>query len=220
MLYEESLWFKDIIQKYAEPSSLVLNIGSSTKEFIEVIQPYIKANLFDELAKKNCIVKNIDIKHAEGVDFVGDVTNPTFIAELKKLNASLIICSNLLEHLADRTSFCQALVQIMNVDTKLIISVPYSFPYHEDPIDTMYRPNLDELQLAFPTLRLVEGRIVNCGTYFHYITRHKSSLNTLFDYIKLRLANAVASFINEEKHKRLAANFKQISATCAIYKIN
>jgi hypothetical protein len=52
MLYEESLWFKNTIQKHAQPGSLVLNIGSSTKEFIEVTQPYIKANLFDEFAKK------------------------------------------------------------------------------------------------------------------------------------------------------------------------
>lgn len=220
MLYEESLWFKNIIQKHAQPNTLVLNIGSSTKDFIEVTQPYIKANLFDELAKKNCDVKNIDIKQAEGVDLVGDVTDPAFIVQLKQLNASFIICSNLLEHLTDRTAFCQALVKIMNADTKLIISVPYNFPYHEDPIDTMYRPDLDELQLAFPTLRLVEGQIVNCGTYFNYATKHKSALNRLFAYIKLRLASAIASFTNKEKQERLAANFKQISATCAIYKIN
>jgi hypothetical protein len=219
MLYEESLWFKKTIQKHAKSDSLVLNLGSSTKEFIEVTQPYIKTNIFDEFAQKGCIVKNVDIKEANGVDFVGDVTDPAFIAQLKQLNASLIICSNLLEHLADRTAFCQALVKIMNNDTRLIISVPYNFPYHEDPIDTMYRPDLDELQLAFPTLRLVEGQIVNCGTYFKYATKHKSALNRLFAYIKLRLASAIASFINKEKQERLAANFKQISATCAIYKI-
>jgi len=52
MLYEESLWFKKIIQQYAQPNALVLNIGSSSKEFIELTQPYIKVNLFDEFAKK------------------------------------------------------------------------------------------------------------------------------------------------------------------------
>ena len=87
MLYEESLWFKKIIQQYAQPNALVLNIGSSTKEFIEVTQPYIKANLLDEFAKKNCTVKNIDIKQAEGVDFVGDVTDPSFIEKLKQTYA-------------------------------------------------------------------------------------------------------------------------------------
>lgn len=220
MLYEESLWFKNSIQKYAQPGTLVLNIGSSTKEFIEHTQPYIKTNIFDEFAQKGCIVKNVDIKEANGVDFVGDVTDPVFIEQLKQLNASFIICSNLLEHLEERTAFCEALVKIMNSGTQLIVSVPYRFPYHEDPIDTMYRPDLKELQQAFPNLRLVEGQIVNCGTYFNYATKHKSALNRLFAYIKLRLASAVASFTNKEKQKRLAANFETISATCVIYKIN
>lgn len=62
MLYEESIWFKNIIQHYVEENSLVLNIGSSTKEFIEIDQPYIKQNLFDELANKTCDIKNCDIK--------------------------------------------------------------------------------------------------------------------------------------------------------------
>lgn len=220
MLYEESLWFKNTIQKYAQPNSLVLNIGSSTKEFIEVTQPYIKANLFDEFAKKNCLVKNIDIKQAEGVDLVGDVTDPAFIEKLKQLNASFIICSNLLEHLTERTAFCEALVKILNADTKLIISVPYNFPYHEDPIDTMYRPDLKELQQAFPNLKLVEGKIVDCGTFFNYSTKNLTPFSKLFSFFKLSVATAIASFTNKEKHERLTANFKQISATCAIYKLS
>lgn len=165
MLYEESIWFKNIIQHYVEENSLVLNIGSSTKEFIEIDQPYIKQNLFDELANKTCDIKNCDIKKAEGVDLVGDVTDTDFIQTLKQLNPSIIICSNLLEHLENRKIFCDALVKIMNPKTLLIISVPYLFPYHEDPIDTMYRPDIEELQKAFPTLKLVEGKIVNCGTF-------------------------------------------------------
>jgi hypothetical protein len=219
MLYEESLWFKKIIQKHAQPNALVLNIGSSTKEFIEITQPYIKINLFNEFAKKNCTVKNIDIKQAEGVDFVGDVTDPSFIEKLKQQNASFIICSNLLEHLTDRKSFCEALVKIMNDDTKLIISVPFNFPYHEDPIDTMYRPDLNELQQAFPSLKLVEGQIVNCGTYFNYSTKNLSAFSKLFLFFKLSLAITFASITNKEKYERLAANFKHISATCAIYKL-
>jgi hypothetical protein len=34
------------------------------------------------------------------------------------------------------------------------------------------------------------------------------------------LASAIASITNKEKHERLAANFKNISATCAIYKLS
>ena len=218
MLYEESVWFKNIIQQYVEPNSLVLNIGSSTKQFIEVDQPYIKQNLFDELAKKNCTVKNIDIKQAEGVDLVGDVTDLAFIETLKQLNPSFIICSNLLEHLSDRKIFCEALVKIMNTKTMLIVSVPYSFPYHEDPIDTLYRPDINELQKAFPLLKLEEGKIVDCGTFFNYSSKHLSSISKLINFIKITLAIVPASLFNKEKYHNLVWNFKRISATCAIYK--
>lgn len=220
MLYEESLWFKKIIGKYVLPNSMVLNIGSSTKEFIEVDQPYIKQNLFDELSKKSCQIKNVDIKQAEGVDLVGDVTDAHFIETLKQLNPAIIICSNLLEHLENRKTFCDALIKIMNKETMLIVSVPYSFPYHEDPIDTMYRPDLDELQLAFPSLKLVEGEIVDCGTYFRYSTKHLSIISQLINFIKIILAIIPASLFNKEKYNRVRWNFKHIAATCAIYKLS
>lgn len=219
MLYEESLWFKKIIQKYAQPGALVLNIGSSTKEFIEITQPYIKANLFDEFAKKNCVVKNIDLKHAEGVDYVGDVTDPVFVSKLKNLNASFIICSNLLEHLTERTAFCDALVKIMNSNTKLIVSVPFSFPYHEDPIDTMYRPNLKDLQNAFPNLEQIEGEIVDCGSFLNFSSTNNSFFEKYFNFIKISAAAILAFFISRKKFEKLSWIFKRISTTCVVYQL-
>lgn len=220
MLYEESVWFKNIIQHYVQPNSVVLNIGSSTKEFIEKDQPYIKQNLFDELSKKSCRVKNVDIKQAEGVDLVGDVTDSTFVDTLKQLNPAIIICSNLLEHLENRKSFCDALIKIMNKETMLIVSVPYSFPYHEDPIDTMYRPDLNELQNAFPSLKLVEGNIVDCGFYFALISKGMVIGNQFLYFMKtlLRMFFALIT-LNKKKIEYLSWNFKRVSATCVVYKL-
>ena len=220
MLYEESLWFKKIIQKYGQEGKIVLNIGSSTKEFIENEQPYIKTNLLDQLTSKNCVVKNIDLKQADGVDLVGDVTNPAFIAELKQLNASMIICSNLLEHLSIRKEFCEALVKIMNKETLLIISVPYSFPYHEDPIDTMFRPNLSELKNEFNGLKMIEGEIVDCGGFYEFNNKKTPKLIKFTNFIKILLAAGISYLTNKEKFKRLEWNFKTISATCAIYQLD
>jgi hypothetical protein len=219
MLYEESLWFKKIIQKYAQNGALVLNIGSSTKEFIEVTQPYIKTNLFDVFEKKNCIVKNVDIKQAAGIDYVGDVTNPIFVSELKSLNASFIVCSNLLEHLSERKAFCEALVNLMNKETKLIISVPYSFPYHEDPIDTLYRPSLLELQSAFPTLIQIEGKIVDCGSFLNFSNKNNSFFYKYFNFFKNSIAATAAFFIFKSKFEKLSWVFKRISATCVVYQL-
>ena len=220
MLYEESLWFKKMIEQHVQSNSLVLNIGSSTKEFIEVDQPYIKHHLFDELAKKNCTVKNIDIKQAEGVDLVGDVTDKNFTDTLRQLNPSIIICSNLLEHLEDRKTFCDSLINIMSKDTMLIVSVPYSFPYHEDPIDTLYRPDLKELQKAFPLLKMVEGEIVDCGFYFALISKGMEVSNQFLFFIKtlIRMFIALVTF-NKKKIDSLSWNFRRASATCVVYKL-
>jgi hypothetical protein len=109
----------------------------------------------------------------------------------------------------------------MSKDTKLIVSVPYSFPYHEDPIDTLYRPDLNELQKTFPLLKMVEGEIVDCGTFFSYSTKHLPIISQLINFIKILLAFIPALILNKEKKKQsLSWNFKNISATCAIYKLD
>jgi len=219
MLYEESLWFKDIISRTINDGSLVLNIGSSTKEFIELTQPYIKSNILDVLSAKNCVVKNIDIKDSEGVDLVGDVMDVTFIKQLKELNASAIICANLLEHLEDRKAFCNALTTILNKDTLLLVSVPFSFPYHEDPIDTLYRPSVNDLQNAFPKLKLVNGNIVHCGTFFQYITQNLSAVGKLKIFIVACIKAPLAYFYDKQKYLNWIWYFKGISTSCVTFKI-
>jgi hypothetical protein len=220
MLYNEALWFNHIIKKHVKTEDLVLNIGSSTKAFIEKEQPYIKQYIFDELCAKNCTIKNIDIKDAEGVDIVGDVTNLSFIEKLKNLNPSIIICSNLLEHIEDRDSFCHGIANTMNRNTLLIVSVPYSFPFHADPIDTMFRPTPRELSELFPSLKLIEGKIINCGWFLSFMYSKKSVFKRASILIQSILAYGLATITNNtEKREKLEWSFKKIAATCAIYSI-
>ena len=218
MLLEESLWFKYVINKYVKPYSLVLNIGSSDKHFIENIQPYIKSNVIDELNKKQCSLKNIDIKPCEGVDLVGDVTDISFINQINALNPDVIICSNLLEHLDNRQAFCEGLMKMTSGSTILIVSVPHSFPYHEDPIDTLYRPNVNDLKKAFASLFLMEGTIVKCGTYYSYINQHEKKGFTFVNYLRICRATLRAFFINRERFLSLLWYFRKISVSCGVFK--
>lgn len=48
----------------------------------------------------------------------------------------------------------------------LILSVPNAFPYHPDPIDTLFRPTVDELVALFPGTHCVAAEIVPCGRLF------------------------------------------------------
>ena len=46
----------------------------------------------------------------------------------------------------------------------LIVTVPFSYPYHRDPIDTMYRPSPSELSQLFAGARMLDGTILGAGT--------------------------------------------------------
>lgn len=165
MLLQESFWFKKTLSKYVNASDCVLNIGSSTRHFREVIQPYVQENLFTPLQSAGTQIIHVDMRTADGVDLIGDVTDANFVSELKKFAATSVICSNLLEHLVERQEFCRSIVEILPPQGLLFVSGPYEYPYHSDPIDNMFRPTVDELAAEFPGMSLVEGTVVDCGTW-------------------------------------------------------
>jgi len=43
--------------------------------------------------------------------------------------------------------------------------VPYSYPYHADPIDTLYRPSPKELCALFPGYEVLEARTIESESY-------------------------------------------------------
>lgn len=218
MLLEESFWFRKVIRERIAPGSLVLNIGSSTRHYVEVLQPYIKKNVIDELAQKNCIVKNIDIKSSDGVDMVGDICSPVFAEELRLLAPAAIICASVLEQVADRAAFSRALESLVAGKTILIVSVPRSFPYHEDPIDTLYRPNLKDLTQEFPSLRLVEGEVVSGGLYFSLIARKLGMAGKAWFFVKriVKFLLLCATF-RFKGAADVGWSFRIVRATCAVF---
>ncbi len=212
MLINESIWFKTIIQKFLQKESVVLNIGSSTKEFLQQ-QPYILTNVIQPIEQLGCKLLNIDIKKAEGVDIVGDLTNPNFIAELKTYKPAMVICANLLEHLEDRKPLVNGLISLLSNNTLLVVSVPHVFPYHADPIDTMYRPNINELALDFKGLSVVEAKIVTNGTYYNYTTKHLNPFVKMAGFFKV-----FAKHLLSNNKQETSWYFKTISTTCIVFK--
>lgn len=166
--------------------STILNIGSSTREFRERTQPHISGELFLPLTRDGYRVIHCDIKSNPGVDLVGDVLDKKFQDELTELSPTLVLCSNLLEHLSDRAVFISALKRIVPASKYLLISVPNSYPYHGDPIDTLFRPTPDELARELLPwtpikLSLVEsdsywGDLVKTGRPLRLLLRHLLSI--------------------------------------------
>lgn len=160
MLIEEAKWIGKELLDISKPGLKVLNVGSSSEEFRTKIQPHIEKNIFKPLIDNKVDVIHTDILNENGVDIVGDLTSSDFIIQLKKNKYDLVLCSNLLEHLNEKQPIVDAILEILPKNSKAIITVPYNYPYHLDPIDTMYRPNTIELHQLFKNTELLKGEIV------------------------------------------------------------
>lgn len=146
-----------------DPQSVCLNLGSSTREFRERVQPFIHAEIVAPLERRGVRVVHCDLKADEGVNETGDILEPAVQAQLASYKADLLICSNMLEHLADIQPFVNACARIVRPGGLCLITVPRSFPYHPDPLDTMYRPAPQEIAALLPEWEIVHADEVAAG---------------------------------------------------------
>jgi hypothetical protein len=129
--------------------SPLLNLGSSTRAFRELTKPHIERELFGPLAAAGVQVLHSDLKQADGVDLVGDIIDPDVKAALAARCFRSLLCSNLLEHVRDRAAVAAACEDIVGPEGLILATVPSSYPYHADPIDTGFRPTPAELAGIF-----------------------------------------------------------------------
>lgn len=129
--------------------SPLLNLGSSTRHFREVTKPHVESELFAPLRKAGIKVVHSDLKEDEGVDFAGDILDPEVMRRLKGMGFKCVLLSNLLEHVRNREAVAAACEEIVGPGGFILATVPSSYPYHADPIDTGYRPSPAELATAF-----------------------------------------------------------------------
>lgn len=177
MRIEEAQWISDRLTNYYYTSKKLLNIGSSTKAFRQIVQPHIDSIVFSPLADKLISVVHCDIKSEPGIDIVANILDPDSAEQLKKLHFDIFLCSNVLEHIDDLSAFCEALERIMDTGAELIITVPNIYPYHKDPIDTKFRPEIDELASLFGGCELIEGIILTSEeSHFDILVQHPWNL--------------------------------------------
>lgn len=132
------------------PVSPLLNLGSGTAEYREIRQPFIERDLFTPLRKAGVKVFHCDLKSAEGIDLAGNVLDPKVQQQLRAMDFKCVLVSNLLEHVTDRDEVMRACAAIVGRGGLILATVPSSYPYHPDPIDTLYRPCPEDLAAAFP----------------------------------------------------------------------
>ncbi len=167
MLVKEAQKINGYIETFlGGKKGIVINIGSSTSEFVDISQPYIRNLVLNPLSL-NFKILNIDIKSQEGVDLVADFTEQNGQEQIKKLEGNLYLISNLLEHIPDYMIGIESIKSMLKSGDLLILSGPKSFPYHADPIDNMFRPSIKELRQYFENdFEIKDLQIVKSGTVF------------------------------------------------------
>ncbi len=95
------------------------------------------------------------------------------------------------------------LASVIHEGGYIFVSVPYKYPYHRDPINTMFRPTIRELAALFPGTEIYKGEIINCGSYMDKILRNPSLLIN-------RLRRPVGFLL------RIPWLFKNFQVTCVI----
>jgi SAM-dependent methyltransferase len=157
MLHEESVWIKRQLDGLKSVKE-VLDVGSSTRHFRTVTQPYIDANVFKPLRDRGVRVSYLDQKGGDDIDYAADVESlkPEQIGKY----FDLVLCCSLLEHVHQPKKAAASITSLIKPGGYLLITVPRAYRHHGDPIDTMFRPTTEELVAMFPDMEKVSQETI------------------------------------------------------------
>lgn len=175
MFEAEAIRLREILLAEGDISPL-LNLGSSTRAFREQAKPHIERELFSPLRAAGVEVVHCDFKQADGVDVAGDIMDPAVRLVLKGRGFRTLLIANMLEHVRDRDAVTAACEDIVGPGGLILATVPISFPYHADPIDTGYRPHPLDLAGAFRNSEFLFADLAAGPTYKEEIAARGSSV--------------------------------------------
>ena len=172
MLIHESLWIKQVVENLEiSLGATVLNFGSQRYSTIKKNQPWIIENVYEATSKKFDKTINYDLIQEEGVDITGNIFEDKIFDELKLFHFSVIYVFNVLEHVEDLSALCLRIEQLLNIGGYLIITVPYHYPTHYDPIDNGFRPTPETIAALFPLCKSVHSEIITDNKFDFYLRK-------------------------------------------------
>ena len=162
----EAAWLAERLGGFeADALSPILDLGSSTREYREVRQPWIETLLFAPLRRRGVRVVHVDSREGEGIDIAADVLDDEDFGRLKALGARTVLCCNMMEHVASAAELARRCLALVPEGGHIFATVPLSYPQHNDPIDTLFRPSPDEAAALFDGAAVVETQVVAVGSY-------------------------------------------------------
>ena len=213
MFKEEARWLGNVIYGI-DPSEIfpMLDVGSSSERYRRVDKPWVDQVLFTPAKMMGLKVVHTDIHPAQGVDLVGDLCDGEFLREVAAMRFRSVLCANVLEHVTDPQRLCKALRSIVLPRGYILVSAPYRFLYHPDPIDTGYRPAPEQLHELFPGCPCVRSAVVDCRSYFDMLL-----------YTAKRFVRLCLPFYKPHRWRRLLhfkgwRPFSRFQASCAVFR--
>ncbi len=197
---EASLAATWILDLHLPRGTTCLNIGSSTADFRELDQSHIDRLLMRPIVKSGLNVVHCDMKMARGVDEVGDLLDHKFHSKLRAYDAGLLLCCNLLEHLEDPIRFARTCGELVSPGGYCLVTVPRSYPYHPDPIDTMFRPSPDEVAGMLPGFTKLRAETIEAGNFWHDLC----ATGTPFKGLAYHLMRVAVPFYRPDKWRLFA----------------
>jgi hypothetical protein len=216
MFEAEACWLRRALDAYApERLSPALNLGSSSAAVRGAVQPWIEGEVFCPLRNRKVEIIHVDMRGLPGVDVQADLTNASDVLRLRALRPKALLCCNLLEHVLEPERLARHCLDLLPTGGLVFVTVPFSYPYHRDPIDTMYRPNPAELAELFTGARLLEGTILGAGVSYRDAVRERP-------WILLRhVCRLPVPFLSFDRWKRSMARLYWLVAeyriTCAVF---
>jgi hypothetical protein len=164
MFEAEATWLERLLRERApEELSPLLNVGSSTRRFREIEQPWAERCLFAPLRARGVKVIHLDSREGDGIDIKADILSDADLPRIKACAAKSILCCNILEHVRDPEGLARRCIEIVGPGGLIFVTVPYSYPHHRDPIDTMYRPAPGALARLFGPAAMLKAEIIDVG---------------------------------------------------------
>src|SRR5262249_8002066 len=174
MYIRESEWIGQRLESLPSDALFpLLNVGSSTKEYRTVMQPWIDQDIFSAVRKRGGKVYHLDIKEAPGVDIVGDLLDPEFLDRITYMTVKSVMVSSLFQYVTNRQEVADVLLKIVPPGGYIIVSGPQNFPYCPDPIDTMFRPTIKGMHKHFPGTATDDSAIIDSGNWRQWDARER-----------------------------------------------
>jgi hypothetical protein len=197
MFAAEARWVGDRLAAFApERLSPLVNIGSSTAEFRDAVQPWMGRSIFGPLAERGVEIVHLDARHGPGIDVRADLLDDADFARLRARPYRALLCCNVLEHVRDPGEFARRCATLVTAGGIIVVSVPRSYPHHADPIDTLYRPTAQEAAALFPATSIIAAEIIDVGESYADEVRRRPWL------LLRHLARAPAPFLGLKKWRR------------------